>query len=145
MNHYTVNSQFKAPHVERFNRTLREKLNRCFTYHGHKIWYNALQNIIDTYNRTKHIGIFMRTPISINKTNEMKLWEEQQQHQQQNSTGIVVKTLICWIMREFRASQPRHHLLKILTKSGVKKYSALSVWILAHYQPCKLLKIYNIM
>ena len=35
----------------------------------------------------------MRTPISINKTNEMKLWEKQQQQQQPNSTGIAAKSL----------------------------------------------------
>ena len=36
----------------------------------------------------------MHTPFSINKTNEMKLWEkQQQQQQQQNITGIAVKNL----------------------------------------------------
>ena len=34
---YSVNSQFKAAIVERFNRTLREKLNRYFTHSGAKV------------------------------------------------------------------------------------------------------------
>ena len=47
---YTVNSQFKAAIVERFNRTLREKLNRYFTHSGRKVWYDVLSQIITTYN-----------------------------------------------------------------------------------------------
>ena len=37
INHYTVFSQYKAAVVERFNRTLREKLSRYFTYTGKKV------------------------------------------------------------------------------------------------------------
>ena len=83
INHYTVHSQFKAALVERFNRTLREKLNRYFTHAGHKRWYDALPTIIETYNKSKHRGIFNLRPIDITKKNEMQLWQQQQQQQQQ--------------------------------------------------------------
>ena len=62
INHYTVNSQFKAALVERFNRTLRTKLKRYFTHKGHKIWHDVLPQIIKTYNNTKHRGISNKTP-----------------------------------------------------------------------------------
>ena len=78
INHYTVNSQFKAALVERFNRTLREKLNRIFTFKGNKIWHLLLPKIIDTYNRSKHRGIFNLKPIDISKENENELWKLQQ-------------------------------------------------------------------
>lgn len=71
---YTVNSQFKAAIVERFNRTLREKLNRYFTYTGKKVWYEILPQIINTYNHTRHRGIFNFKPVDITPTNESQLW-----------------------------------------------------------------------
>ena len=78
INHYTVNSQFKAAIVERFNRTLREKLNRYFTHTGEKKWVDMLPTIISTYNKTKHRGIFNKTPESITPETEFKLWELQE-------------------------------------------------------------------
>ena len=81
---YTVNSQFKASIVERFNRTLREKLNRYFTHSGKKRWVDILPNIISTYNKTKHIGIFNRTPESITEETEFDLWMEKHR-QDENS------------------------------------------------------------
>ena len=74
--HYTVNSQFKAPIVERFNRTLREKLNRYFTHTGKKVWYKVLPDIIKTYNHTKHREIFNRKPAEITEQNQSSLWWE---------------------------------------------------------------------
>lgn len=76
--HYTVNSQFKAALVERFNRTLREKFNRLFTYKGNKIWYSHLSQVIETYNKSKHRGIFYMKPIDITMENEYELWKLQQ-------------------------------------------------------------------
>ena len=76
--HYSVNSQFKCALVERFNRTLREKLTRYFTHRGHKIWYDVLQKIVDTYNKSKHRGIFGLRPIEVNAENEHQLWEQMQ-------------------------------------------------------------------
>jgi hypothetical protein len=86
INHYSVNSQFKAALVERFNRTLREKLNRYFTYSGEKIWYQILPSIIDTYNRTKHRGIFNMRPIDITPQTEIELWKMQEEGNAKKST-----------------------------------------------------------
>ena len=71
---YTVNSQFKAAIVERFNRTLREKLNRYFTYTGRKVWYSVLPQVIATYNQSKHRGIYGMKPVDVNADTESKLW-----------------------------------------------------------------------
>lgn len=76
--HYTIYSQFKAALVERFNRTLREKLSRYFTHQGNKVWFKVLPSLIDTYNRSKHRGINGRKPIDITSANAFDLWEEQQ-------------------------------------------------------------------
>ena len=71
---YTVNSQFKAAIVERFNRTLREKLSRFFTHTGRKVWCNVLPQIISTYNATKHRGIFNMRPMDVTPESESQLW-----------------------------------------------------------------------
>ena len=86
INHYTVYSQFKAALVERFNRTLREKLNRYFTHKGKKTWYNILPTIIDTYNHTKHRGINFRKPVDIGRENIHDVWEEQEKETQKDIT-----------------------------------------------------------
>lgn len=83
--HYTVHSQFKAALVERFNRTLREKLNRYFTHQGNKEWYKILPTLIDTYNHANHRGINGRRPIDITDETAMHLWEEQEQKAQSHS------------------------------------------------------------
>ena len=71
---YTINSQFKAAIVERFNRTLREKLNRYFTHTGRKVWYDVLPQLISTYNASKHRGIFNMRPMDIVGEVESQLW-----------------------------------------------------------------------
>ena len=70
INHYTVFSQYKAAIVERFNRTLREKLTRYFTYTNKKVWVHVLGRIIKTYNKTPHRGIGGRKPEDISNTYE---------------------------------------------------------------------------
>ena len=63
--HYSVHSQFKAAIVERFNRALRETLNRYFTHHNKKRWVDALPHIINTYNKTPHRSLGRKGPIEI--------------------------------------------------------------------------------
>ena len=83
INHYSVDSQFKAAIVERFNRTLREKMNRYFTYTGRKVWYNVLDELIEGYNNSEHRGIYNATPSSINEGKENDIWMKQNQEDKQ--------------------------------------------------------------
>jgi Integrase core domain/Chromo (CHRromatin Organisation MOdifier) domain len=76
INHYSVHSQFKAALVERFNRTLREKLNRYFTHNGNKLWINVLPKIIYSYNRTSHRGIQGKRPVDVE--NDLNFWYNQE-------------------------------------------------------------------
>ena len=74
--HYSVHSQYKAAVVERFNRTLREKLNRYFTHHGKKTWLSVLPDIINAYNNTSHRGIGGKKPVDV--TNDLNFWLSQE-------------------------------------------------------------------
>ena len=75
INHYSVQSQFKAAIVERFNRTLRERLNRFFTSQGNKKWLSALPNIINAYNHSSHRTLKGKRPIDL-LDNDLNEWKE---------------------------------------------------------------------
>ncbi len=73
INHYSTYSHLKCSIVERFNRTLKSKMWKMFSYTGKYIWIDKLNNLIDEYNKTKHRTIKMR-PIDVkSKKCEQKL------------------------------------------------------------------------
>lgn len=91
--HYSVHSQFKAALVERWNRTLRERLNRYFTYRGKKQWYDVLDDIVHSYNHSKHRGIQYMRPVDVGVNNEAEIWSKQQQQHQQPTVNKDVQLL----------------------------------------------------
>ena len=56
---YSTYSTMKACIVERFNRTLKEKMFREFTARGSQNWISILPSLINEYNNTKHRTIGM--------------------------------------------------------------------------------------
>jgi hypothetical protein len=65
-------TKLKASVVERFNRTLKEKMYRVFTYRKNKKYVDILKDLIDSYNNSYHSSI-KTTPNSVNKSNENKI------------------------------------------------------------------------
>ena len=63
------NEDLKAAVVERFNRTLKEKMFRYFTYKNTRRYLDALDDLVYSYNNTHHRSIGM-TPFEVNKDNE---------------------------------------------------------------------------
>ncbi|KAL4148134.1 hypothetical protein QTP88_002427 [Uroleucon formosanum] len=59
---YSTYSTMKACIVERFNRTLKEKMFREFTARGTHEWVSILPSLINEYNNSKHRTIGM-TPV----------------------------------------------------------------------------------
>lgn len=72
INLYSTFSEKKASIVERFNRTLKEKMWRQFTSQGSYKWLKMLPLLIETYNNTIHRTIRMK-PNEVNKRNENKV------------------------------------------------------------------------
>lgn len=66
---YILNSEMKASIVERFNRTLKEKMWRYFTKKGKYIYYDILDDLLYAYNHSYHRSIKMR-PIDVAKKNQ---------------------------------------------------------------------------
>jgi len=66
---YTSNSDTKASVCERFNRTLKTKLFKYFTYKKTWRYIDILPDVLESYNNTYHRSIKM-TPNEVNKTTE---------------------------------------------------------------------------
>ena len=68
--HYSsLNDDIKAACVERYNRTLKSRIYHYMTHHHTNRWVDALQPVVDSYNRTMHRSIGM-SPIDVNAENK---------------------------------------------------------------------------
>lgn len=72
INLYSTFTTKKAAIVERFNRTLKNKMWKQFSLRGSYKWIDILQPLIKEYNNTKHRTIKMK-PIDVNEKNEHNL------------------------------------------------------------------------
>lgn len=74
--HFSIYSEKKAAIVERFNRTLKDKMYRAFTFQGDHKWLDLLPKLLHNYNNSYHRSI-KTTPASITKERDIDLWEQQ--------------------------------------------------------------------
>lgn len=72
INHYSTYSTKKAAIVERFNRTLKNKMWKKFSFNGSYKWLSLLPKLMDEYNNTVHRTIKMK-PIEVDAENELRL------------------------------------------------------------------------
>jgi hypothetical protein len=68
------NPDIKMGMVERFNRTLKERMWRYFTHNTTRRYIDVLQKIISAYNHSYHRIIKMR-PIEVNEKNIYDVWK----------------------------------------------------------------------
>jgi transposase InsO family protein len=72
---YITHSGLKGSVVERFNRTLKERMWRYFTQkNNNKVYYDVLPDFLESYNSSVHRSIKM-TPNQVNKENADKVFE----------------------------------------------------------------------
>jgi hypothetical protein len=69
---FVLRSEMKASVVERFNRTLKEKMFRYFTEEDTKRYIDVLQNFVKSYNQSYHRSI-KTSPVEVNNQNEEKI------------------------------------------------------------------------
>lgn len=74
INLYITESKMKASIVERFNRTLKEKMWRLFTLNKNKKYVEFLPLLIQNYNNSYHRSI-KNKPSEINKKNELETFK----------------------------------------------------------------------
>ena len=73
VNYFSTQSDKKAAIVERFNRTLKTMMWKYFYSKRTYNWIDALDELTENYNNTKHSSILMK-PKDVNKTNESLVW-----------------------------------------------------------------------
>ena len=61
--------------IERFNRTIKERLNKYFTHTGKPIWYDVLDDMLENYNNTVHSSIG-QSPNSVQTKDESRIIQE---------------------------------------------------------------------
>jgi hypothetical protein len=71
----TDDDKVKASIVERFNRTLREKIHRYLTAKKSNGFIDVLQKIVDAYNETEHSTIGM-APNEVGDHNQSEVFDE---------------------------------------------------------------------
>lgn len=70
----TQNEDIKASIVKRFNRTLKEKMWRCFTKKNNLRYVEVLQQMVRAYNRSYHRSI-KKAPADVYTTNQEEVWQ----------------------------------------------------------------------
>ena len=72
---FTSNNETKSAIIERFNRTLQEKLYRYFTASSTKRYMDVLPHIVDSYNDTTH-STTDYAPSDVNVMNAESVWRK---------------------------------------------------------------------
>src|SRR6476469_6622343 len=67
---YSTFGEHKSAVVERFNRTIKEKMWMRFTAENTRNWINMIDDLIAKYNNTKHSAIKMTPAEASKKENE---------------------------------------------------------------------------
>ena len=72
---YSTHGEHKSAIVERFNRTLKERMWRRFTAENTRNWIDMLDDLVLKYNKSYHNTIRMRPSEASKKDNESEVWE----------------------------------------------------------------------
>ena len=71
--HFSTKGDAKAAVVERFHRTLKQRMYRAFTAQNSLKYLGLLPKLLHTYNRTSHRSIGM-APIDVTWKNQKEVW-----------------------------------------------------------------------
>lgn len=87
---YHTENEEKSAIVERFNRTLNNKMKIQFEIHNSFRWIDILQTLLQQYNSRVHRTIKMK-PKDVNKTNEFNLQSLYTEYNQTDSSKPILK------------------------------------------------------
>ena len=71
--HYSTSSDMKCALVERFNRTLKEKMFKYFTHHNTLRYVSILPQLIRAYNNRPHGSLDGLKPADVNHANQARV------------------------------------------------------------------------
>ena len=109
---YSTYNEAKSVVAERFIRTLKSKLYKHMTAIGKNVYYDALDDVVNKYNNTKHSTIKMK-PIDVRDNNKKRVYiDEHNEKRSRFKVGDRVLNL-------------KIYLIKDILLIGVKKYLLL--------------------
>jgi hypothetical protein len=71
---FSTHSEVKAVVVERFNRTLKQRLGKLFNINGNQNFIDDVQRIVKSYNNTYHSSIKMKPTEASKPKNSTKVY-----------------------------------------------------------------------
>ena len=71
---YSTENEEKSSVVERWIRTMKEKIWKCFTVNSTNVYMNVLSDLVKEYNNTRHSSIKMTPVKASKKENELRVW-----------------------------------------------------------------------
>ena len=71
---YSTENEEKSSVVERWNRTMKEKMFKYFTANSTRKYIDVLDDLVDRYNNTLHSSIGMTPTQASEKKNEVEVW-----------------------------------------------------------------------
>ncbi|XP_065642114.1 uncharacterized protein LOC136073811 [Hydra vulgaris] len=71
---YSTENEEKSCVVERWNRTMKEKMFKYFSANSTRKYIDVLDEMVNQYNNTKHSSIKMTPAEASDKKNENKIW-----------------------------------------------------------------------
>lgn len=89
---FSIFSPFKCAHVERLNRTIKDRLEKIFTATNDKNWTDHLDDVMDAYNNSIH-STTKTKPNEVDAENEEEVAENILKKQRQQNPQKKVKIL----------------------------------------------------
>lgn len=91
---YSTENEEKSSVVERWNRTMKEKMFKYFSANSTKTYVDVLDEMVNDYNNTKHSSIKMTPVDASDKNNESVVWLNLYSKRPQSTVSQYLKSAI---------------------------------------------------
>ena len=109
--------------IERFNRTIKEKIFRYFSANNTRTFVDVLDLLVDQDNNAIHSSIKMTPKEASRDENENKVWRNL--YPKSGGKNVTPKVSIG---DHVRITKKRYHLIKDTRKDGQKRFSKLQIF-----------------
>ena len=122
---YSTESEEKSCVIERFNRTIKEKMFKYFSANDTRKFLDVLHLLVDKYNNTIHSSIKMIPKEASRKENENNTWR----NLYPEFGGMTLTPIFLIGDHVIITKKKRKHLIKDTLKDGRKRFSKFQIFI----------------
>lgn len=134
---FSVKSAYKAAIVERYNRTLKNKLWRYFTMTTKQNWTRVLQDVVYSYNHSIHRTLGCR-PVDVTSTNvdeiREKVFKKRPESQRKSNIKVGDKVRISKVKSIFAKGYLPNWTEEIFTVASINRKTSPVMYKLKDYQ-----------